>query len=536
MTLLAGWQVHPENPAYGWNPATNGVKPIQEVTGTPALAAPVAAPAPAQAAAPAPMEFGAQDLDAASQDLARGQERASFTRDSNWIWLSFMQNVIEAVLLLRFMPPWARDERKAYIESARHRIYARLVPDAPEGRDIMYFDCFDMVGGPGNCPLCRVIMNDVVNSTTQGADEFAKESKARPSMLWQAVNLLDPASHYQEITDPTGQTQMAIVPGLFRIGPMMHNALLECFRNGDFTHMDIGYPIECIRKKTGSLRYDVDYKANHQAQNAGRIDESLITVLYNLVDLRKEGIIFNKAERMELVAQNILSYYGSASGGQVAGQIGGWVPHPSSPGWEYDPQTGNVRQIAVAPTPPAQAALPAPAPAQAAAPAPAAQVVGHPPPAQFVPSTPVLAQPAAPALASVPTPPAPITAGQVPISPPAPPAPPAAPVQGVIPPPAAPGIAAAPTAPAQPPVPAPGMPAAAVPTAPPVPAVAVPTAAPPMSPAQLQQRVAAGATVAPAPPAAPGVALAPPALPAPPAAPVMEPPPAPGTGTDNIPF
>ena len=380
MNLPDGWLQHPDNPAYMYHTVTNQVAliPQEQVAALPPVLPPTQeqAPTPAQEQA-----WGQQDLGEAQKDLETGKARSDFSRDGNFVWVNFPRKASEESIISRFLPPWGRTERKAYIESFRHRIYSRLVPDPPENRDTLSYDCLDLPGGPGNCDICAA--NDiVVNSSVQGADEFYAMAKRRPSAVWQMLNTQDPQSHYQTLKDSNGQEYTGIVPGLFRMGPQLHNAVLSCFRNGDFTHHQAGYPVELIRKETGKGKYDVVYTANHMAHHAGSIDNSMVGVLYQLINLRKECIIFNKKDKFQAIAQNILSYYGGASHAQaqVPAQLEQWVAHPQSPGWEYNPVTRAVRQIQQAPPPAPVAAQPVyqppvPPPAVGASP-----MAGNPPP------------------------------------------------------------------------------------------------------------------------------------------------------------
>jgi len=481
--LPPGYQRHPNNPNYIWNPSTNDVRAMPMEQPPPPVMPP--AQAPVQVSMPE-QTWGQQDLDQAAQDLATGKARSDFSSDGNFIYVGFPRQANEEIILSRFLPPWGRTERKAYIESFRHRLYARLIPDPPTNRDFISFDCFDNPGGPGNCDICAALEVILNNSSATGVDDFHGMAKRKPSAVWQMLNLQDPAKHYQTIKDAQGQEAQGIVPGLFRVGPQLHNAILACFRNGDFTHHQIGFPIECIRNKTGGGTFDVEYKANHMAHHAGPIDPSLVSVLYNLVNLRDKAIIFHKREKFQAIAQNIISFYGGGNRGQVQvpAQVGQWIPHPQSPGWEYHSVTRQVRQIQAAPPP--VAALPAP---------PVAQLPAYAPPAQMASPPPVQASYAPPIPGQAPPPP---------VAPPAAVAPPVGGNQPPPPPPAAPGLAASGQFPAMPPVAPPGMPPS-VPAQP-------PSAPVPMSPDQLQGQfappvggVATGGNAAPlVPPVAPG--------------------------------
>jgi hypothetical protein len=477
MNLPPGWQLHPENPAYAFN-ANGEIKPVTDFTA--AAAAPAA---PAAGGDP----WGTQDMDEAEEDRQRA-EQSGYDREDNFFWLNFPELTgNEVSMLMRFFPPWSGELKKAYIEIKRHRIYARLVPGAPAGRDIWWVDCPESVGGPGNCPICRVL-----EQVAQTDGDFAQMAKAKKSALWQGVNLSDPNAHFQNVRNPqTGLEEPGVVPGVMRVPSTLHTAILNCFRFGNFTDPRTGFPIECIKKRgkhPKKKEMNIEYDAQHHAHQPGPIDEALWPALYRPVDLRNRCVFFPEAEKLDEIANNILAEYGGAAPGAPAG--GGWVPHPQNPAYLYNPATGQVVQA------PAQAPAVPPAP-PAAPPAPAAL-----PPMPAAPPPPPAAPPAAAPAAPPAAPPAPPAA-----APAAPPPPPAAPP----PPPAAPPAAAAPPAPAPgalPPPVAPGLPPGTAPAAPPPPDPGAAPAAP-TTPDQLE----ASMGTPPAPPAAPGAPPPPPAAP-----------------------
>ncbi len=531
MNLPPGWTIHPDNGAYAFN-ATGDVKPIVEF----ALAtAPAAAPPISADPAAADDPWGTQDADTAEADRQANATAGSYDREDNFFWLNFAELTgSEVTLLMRFFPPWAAGLKRAYIVTMRHRLYARFVPDAAADRKIWYLDCPDMEGGPGSCPICRVLLNDISTSQVYGAVDFGKMAKAKRGALWQGVNLNDPTAHFQKIKDPTtGQEVDGVVPGVLRVSSTLHSAILECSRipGPHFTDPRLGFPIECIKKRgrfPAKKEMNVEYDATHHAHTPGPVDAVLWPALYNFVDLRERCVFFEKPEKLEMIAAAIVAEFGGAGAGAAAapGAPPGFIPHPENPAYLYNPVTGAiVAAPAVAPVAP-----PAPPPA-AALPAvpPAAPVAAPPPPSAVYPG--VAAAPPPPPPVAAPPPPAvpPTAAAPPPVAAPPPPVAVAPP-----PPPAAPPVAAPaapPVAAALPPAAPPGLPPGAPPGTPPPPAVgaapppvAPPAAVPGIPPAQLENQMAGAPP--PAPPAAP---------PAPPAAPPA-PPAVPGTTPEDPPF
>ena len=473
-TLPAGWAPHPSDPRYGFNAATQEVRLLTELTGPP----------PDIPGGP-PLQFGEQDMAKADVDRQAAAARSTFSNDGKYVYLDFPDmHGVEVTMLLRLFPPFPAGKQTAYVEYMRHRVYRKFVPDGDPQKDIKYYDCLNSPNGPGNCPLCRVMMNNLQTSQREGAAEFVKMAKAKPVALWQGVDTLRPEIHTKEITNPhTGAKESILVPGILRVSSSLHNAMLSCFRHGNFTDPTNGFPVEAIKrvgKNPARGKMNIDYDADHHAHTAGPIDASLWPTLHNAVDLVKDGLYFEKVEVLEKVAQNILLEYGDV-GGAVAGtpaapgaMPAGFVPHPSAPGYMYNPQTTAV--------------LPMPAPMSSAPAAPPA------PPMPPAAATPSAAPPAPPAAPPAP-PPAPAAGAAPPVPPAAPPAPPPAPA-----------AAAPPTAPGGAPLPpaaAPGIAPGAVPDAPPPPPT--PGAGPPMTGAAVEGQFAPP----PAPPPPPAVPPAP---------------------------
>lgn len=489
--LPPGYQVHPSDGRYMFNDAGDVQLIPQDVAAPPAAPAlPAAALPAAAAAAPAAASgpaYGQQDLaqmqtDQEAADRAAKQRKTGSASDLLYLDWPELTKVGQSVeLILRFMPPWAVTEPSSYLEVAQHRIFAQLCPDAKEGRQVMYYTCHNTKYGPGNCPICRDLSGLPVGS--EEADNFRRQAEARIKVAWQALDLMDPQSHFQQRVDASGvpiEGEWDVLPKIFRIAPSLQTDLTVISRTQRFMDPMQGAAISCVKKKTGKSSVNVEYSATLRPDLIGPIDESLMPVLLNLVDLRKACLYFDDAEVLETVAENIRATYGAVpASGASAGVPDMPTPAPA-------PVAGTLPVAASAAGAPSPAAAPAPA---AAAPAPTPAVAT---PQQVLPGVPVA--PPAPAVTAAPA-----------AGPPA--------VAVALPPAAAPGL------------PAPGMPAAvaAEPAAP-----EAPTAAPaapagvPGTPEAAEAQMAAGAP--PVPAAAPAVVppTAPPAA-APVAGPVEDP-------------
>jgi hypothetical protein len=487
MQLPAGYQVHPQNPQYMWNPATNDVKPMAAMAPAPA--------APPVAQAVGEVAYGTLDVDAAA---AEEKDPGVFGSGSkNLIWLDFpplgKQVGAESFLLVRLLPPWAVGVGRAHVKSARHRVPAELVPNAAPERKFYYRDCFDSKGGPGNCPLDNAFKTLAENPDQYpDAEKYIEEIKPRASVAWQCINLSEPAKHFVQMVNEAGQPVVnadgtpayRIIPAVLRMGNQLHLDILKFIREkGDPTHPDAGYTMKLSRRRTGTGRFNVEYSAMDMEH--GPLHPSLRPVLANLVNLREQLIEFVPREEMEAIAANLLRKFGVGMPQPTMampgmGQPMAWVPHPGMPGWEYNAQ-GQVRQIGANPS--ALPAVPASPPMPPAAPAPY-------PPSPGVAAAAGMQMPVLPPMAQPPQPP-PMApgwpAGQV------------TELSGQLPP--------MPPAVAQPPP----MPAAA----PPAPPAGLPPA---VAPGGIPAPAAASAAMPPVPPPPPGV---PPSIEGPPAPPPL---------------
>ncbi len=527
--LPPGYQIHPQNPAYMWNPTTKDVRPLQQAApAVPAASAPApTAPPGGYTPPPAEYAYGALDVDEAAEEEKNPGVFGGSSNKSH-VWLDFppLPKPVnsEVHMLVRLLPPWAVTVRKAHVKCARHRLPAALVPNLPPQRQWAYIDCFDSKGGPGNCPLDEALRD--VAEKAAGAETFVKDAKPGAAIYWQALDLLEPTKHYiqlldqagQPVANPDGTPAYRIIPGIARIKPTLHGDILRYIREkGDPTHPDKGYVMKLTKKRTGTQKFDVKYSAIDGEK--GPLHPSLRPVLASLVDL-SSLIEFKPRAEMEVIAQNIRRRWGL---GMPQPYVGGplpdggpWFPHPQQPGFEYNAQH-QIRPVggmaAAASPPPPVPAVPVMPPAPPVAAAVAPPVAGPPPMPPAPPVAPAVPQaaPAAP-VGAPPAPPAHLPPAV------APGGLPAAPVGGAMPPapPPPPGLPASVQGPPGPPPPPPGA-HPAPPPPPPSPGNGTP--APTgggMTPEQFEQQAF-------------GAAPAPLAVPAPPA-------PSPPSGQQEVPF
>jgi hypothetical protein len=457
---------------------------------------------------------GIQDVDAFRKHydqqmrLTMGWE----LREQNLVWLDFEKVVKvgdESHLLVRLLPdPLNRNPPVICLPISRHSIPVEYVPGDHGQRQVRFRNCFNMPGGPGDCPVCKAL-EAVKVSGIEGAAEAIKRINPETTVCWQCINLKDPSVHWVQEVDADGNPKIdphtrqpvwKIVPAIIRMKKTLADGVLGLMRmHKDPTHLTLGYPVLLVRKKDGPHQMNVKYSAVNGEK--GPIDQQLHSIVRATVDLEKELKVFFDREHMDAIANNILARFGLRAGG-VAGapQLPGgqWLPHPQQPGWEFNPHTQAVRPVQQPAPAPLAPALPPP-PAVPPAPAPFPQHAPAGPPAASPPYSP----PAAPAV------------GGPPGAPPPPPGLPPAAAPGL-----PPGPPGAPPGPPMAPPPPPGMPAGAPPG---FPTTEHPTLGGPMQ----RQHAPVGA-----PPPPPGPPPLPPGLPppslggAPPAAPPGPPAPA----------
>ncbi len=404
MQLPPGYLIHPQNPAYMYNPQTGEVLEAQAAVAPPVppapAPAPYATPAPAPMAAPAAApvpaaqavpSYGAVDVGAMGQD-----SQSVFTGGGKRIYINMPQtpsNVGEsASVSVRLLPPWTPQRSFAHVKYAEHRLNASLVPDAGK-RQIAYATCYDSEGGPGHCPICEVLKKDTTGDLSQ--------YKPKGKYMWQALALDNLNQHFrqrmdeatqQPVLQPDGSPVWDVMPGLVRMPPTLHRAITMFFeKKGDATHPQTGYAMELIKTKKGAGTMEVEYSAMDMTPSA--LDAQLMPVLANLIDLQSQIHFYSQPE-MELIARNILGT-----------TVGTAAPAPvPAPGAAYAaPLVGvPVAPPAAAPAPPPQMAPPAPVAAPPAAPAappvPQAAPMAYPPPVApgGIPAAPPAAHPNVP--------------------------------------------------------------------------------------------------------------------------------------------
>jgi len=358
--LPPGYYAHPHYPGYMYN-AAGDVQPI-----------PASAPAVPVAPPVAELPYGMLDVEYALQ-----QEQTSvFQRDKEVVWLDFDDVTAvgqSAVLTLRLLPP-LKGERTAWHKFAQHRVPAALVPNAPEGRQFIYVDCYDMQGAPGQCPIDGAIQS----VSEHDGGEAASLLRPRVKVAYQALDVGDPTKHWVQkpgadglpaIDPATGQPAWAILPGIITIGNQLHSQIcLYVKQKGDPTHVENGYTMKFIKEKTGPEQINVKYTAIDAER--GPIDPVFRPVLNALVDLRRIVSRFRPREEMEAIAQRILAKYGFGQGRVVQQPMmpGAemWTLHPAVPGWQVN-QFGALRPLQQ-PTP--MPAYPSSVPAHAMPPMP----------------------------------------------------------------------------------------------------------------------------------------------------------------------
>ncbi|HEY5552385.1 MAG TPA: hypothetical protein VIK52_10885, partial [Opitutaceae bacterium] len=305
--LPAGWQVHPQNPAYAYNAAHQVVEiaallaqfaPAMQMT--PAL--PVAAPQTEEAA------WGEQDMEEAAKDYERAAA-GGYGRTTNMVWLNFpkLQNVgQEVALYVRVLPPW-KDSKHAYADVLQHRVYSRFLP-RPSKKEAVMVDCPASAIWNQRCSICEVVKL-MRSSPDTGVQNAARDLSRRGGALWQCVDLSNPARHYLQSFDAAGQPQTVIVPGVVRAGAKLHQEILRVFRHGNFCHPAMGFPLALIKKKTGPEDMNCEYSVDDYRQNAGPIDPAMQSVLYNLLNLVQDCCRRRPDTEMDEIAARIAANY-----------------------------------------------------------------------------------------------------------------------------------------------------------------------------------------------------------------------------------
>jgi len=524
--IPAGWLPNPNAPGWFYNPAN----PAQQMQGPPP--APTGyAPQPG-ALAPGTYQPPAVDLaslaglynvptqEAAERERERAESAAYGGGTDDYIFIDFEEKLNkvgeETSLLLRLLPapaiidPATGRTKDAWCPVLRHRVYANLLPNPPQGKEVVWIDCFENEGGPKDCPIDGLLA-EASASSNEEAQKFCSTMKPRQRIYYQALNLNDIASHWVQekdtagnpVIDPlTGQPKWKMIPGIVAVGPTAHTDVLGLFRHkgNPFNPLAEGFPIKLVKTKTGTNQMDVEYKVYDMERSA--ISGQDAHVFKSLIDFHKSGVVFfRKREELEAIADKVRSRFGLRRGAPApttptypaptghggpppapytaarpepalpppppasVGLQPGWEPHPNYPTHAWNRATNAVvpiEQVRAAPPPPPPQAAPPPPPPQAAPPPPpqqAALPAGYGLPPAVAPGLPQGAPPPPPGYGAPPPPPA------------APPAP-----QGAPPPP--PGHGAPP--------PPPGMPPGLAPN------LAAPAGGAVMTPEQLEAMLASG--------------------------------------------
>ena len=378
LALPAGWQQHPQDPQYAWNPSTGQIVPVSQLVAQQPQQPQAGVPSYGRSQA----DWGEQSLDAADEAYERSQMRDGI------LWLNFPDLVKdEASMLLRMLPAWDKSGRNAWVDSQKHRIPARLVPNPPGQSEVVYVECpARSEGGSGQpCAICAVADASQVDGI--------KEMRARASGIWQAMNLSNPQVHYHTVNG-----QQMIVPGVFRAPKTLHDDLIQLGRvcrveNGGsgahFTSPIAGFPVEVIRKRVNNGKrppMNVEYSVVHHAHRGGPIDPSVFPSY--LIDLLFKAKFWRSSEDIAQIAANIQQAF--AAPPPQNQQV--YVP----PGYQ---QQGWHGQAAAPALPPRGVAQPSGAAPQAPA---TAWVPPLPPPASALPASaaaPQLPPPQAPGIA-----------------------------------------------------------------------------------------------------------------------------------------
>lgn len=278
--------------------------------------------------------------------------------------------------------------------------------------------------------LSEDAMKEVKKMTAQPRIRWQAINMAEPNKHW--VQVKDEAGNV--LLDPAGQPQWKLMPGIFMLGTKLQRTLLTIWKTlGDPTNPDRGYAIQITKRKIGPEDMNIEYSAI--GLDKLPLDEAFRSILGNLIDLprtlyHRDRAIMDKAA-MSIGMKYRFTGAPAAHAGFAAPPTSygappaapthygyppptapvyappappayappaapvyappvaappppppppppsdGFVPHPSSPGWEYNFSTGQVRQIQAAPPPPP----PPPPPAPMAPPPPPTGYAAPPPP------------------------------------------------------------------------------------------------------------------------------------------------------------
>lgn len=354
-----GWGPHPNDPTGQWayNPSTNEVKPRSEVLA-------VTPPTPQHTAAAAAPGFGtvvAGDYEYIPIDMQEQADQRLFEGRGDLIWLDIPavgKNVgDEASLIVRLLPAFSATRRIASVVTGRHSIPAELHPGAHENAEVKFETCFNISGGPGNCPFCDAVSDiKAAFGDNEDAKKFVDNVKVRSGHLWQGLDMNDLRKHYvalkdergAPLLDASGQPMYKLVPGLVRVGNQLQGELKSLLEvKGDFTNPFAGYNVRMQRKRDGKGRFDVKYKAFDV--DAGPLPQGLHSVLGNMHDLWEMTRQFASRDTAEGVADAMRARWGLAAkfeekqAAPAAPALPpGFQVHPGDPNYLWNPSTGAV--------------------------------------------------------------------------------------------------------------------------------------------------------------------------------------------------
>lgn len=536
---MQGFIPHPQYPGYWWNPATNESRPMEAAPApqqqyapqaapqyAPSPSAPMSAPqqqqyvpqvvpqyapapqqqytqpapvpyaphgyAPPAAAAPGPPvqsiagrtvyvpqaplpEFAAPSAPLPDPEMYGGREEQ--------LWINFPDlpsPTGSAVKLdIRLLPANpAHGTNDSQFVRVTHRVSVQHWPDQFKNQGkFVKWDCYDTVGGPGSCDMCKLVREIAQSGNAEAIDFSQSTLRPKRELFMQGISLAEPASHWQQLKDeqgtPTldaaGQPVWKLVPGIVQISNTTSKDIKALHRNTMIDPTDVrrGYSLTIERYRKGQGDFDVEYHL-FQGPPMPLLGTEWEPILHNLINLKLRLQNFRDRAKIQAACDSVRVRFALGGAGSD-----GWMVHDKNPAYEYNAQ-GQLRLRAAAPNvapaphlpplppgPPQQAYAPAPGPQYAPQPpapmalpppqAPQSYVAPGPAPAAYAP--PPMTAP--PQYASIPGPgpqhaPPPMLPGQQSYASPGalPPPPPVgvagSPPQGMpaLPPPQAPGLAA----------------------------------------------------------------------------------------------
>ena len=273
------------------------------------------------------------------------------------------------VLYLRFLP--VLDKRDHFVLGAKHKIMLKHVPalqaQNPK-RQMLFVDCYDSVGGPGDCPICAIRKS--LGEDGEALKRYRSVCGATKKIYALVLDLGNPARHYVPVLQPDGRPQydangqpvLKIQPGVISMNNTAYRKVAQLMddpraHNVDPTHVDRGYVVKLVRTKMGAGDLEVEYAAYIEDVLPLR-GSAYESALYHLFPLYDQLIHFKPAEEMHALADVLRAVLVQSRG------AGDWMQNNPAPGTEYNPRYQQTRpmQGAAAPSsvPYGQAAPPPP--------------------------------------------------------------------------------------------------------------------------------------------------------------------------------